>query len=185
MPDLTFLHSVGRRKRDERFNGGSSPAVPLTKSAKQPLEGLSDENDSNVWIVPNKIRRNTVELLEENRTMRRQYEELKESLDFNNAELTSLKKENKELKGKVSSLENSLTEVSADVSDIDICYRMGPRNSSGPKPIIVRFKSHKKKTELYKARKHIKSVSLNQYFHATNMVYVNENLTYLRRKLFA
>ena len=34
-------------------------------------------------------------------------------------------------------------------SDIDICHRMGPRNSSGPRPIIVRFKSHKKKTELY------------------------------------
>ena len=60
-------------------------------------------------------------------------------------------------------------------SDINICHRMGPRNSSDPKPIIVRFKSHKKKTELYKARKHLKSVSLNQYFHATNMVYVNEN----------
>ena len=70
-------------------------------------------------------------------------------------------------------------------SDIDICHQMGPRNSSGPKPITVRFKSHKKKTELYKARKHLKSVSLNQYFHATNVVYINENLTYLRRKLFA
>ena len=51
--------------------------------------------------------------------MRRQYEELKKSLDFNNAELTSLKKENKELKGKVSSLEKSLSEVRADV---DIVY---------------------------------------------------------------
>ena len=70
-------------------------------------------------------------------------------------------------------------------TDIDICHKTGPRNSSGPKPIIVRFKSHKKKTELYKARKHLKSVSLNQYFHATNVVYVDENLTYLRRKLFA
>ena len=51
--------------------------------------------------------------------MRRQYEELKESLEFNNAELTSLKKENKELKDKVSSLEKSLSEVRADV---DILY---------------------------------------------------------------
>ena len=57
--------------------------------------------------------------MEENRAMRRQYEELKESLDFNNAELTSLKKENKELKDKVSSLEKSLSEVRADV---DILY---------------------------------------------------------------
>ena len=88
--------SVVRRKRDERFSSGSSPEVPPTKSAKQTLEELSNnENDNNVWIVLNKIRRNTDELLEENRAMRRQYEELKESLDFNNAELTSLKKENR------------------------------------------------------------------------------------------
>ena len=40
---------------------------------------------------------------------------LPEPLDFNNAELTSLKKENKELKDKGSSLEKSLSEVRADV----------------------------------------------------------------------
>ena len=86
--------------------------LPPTKSAKQTLEELSNnENDNNVWIVLNKIRRNTDELLEENRAMRRQYEELKESSDFNNAERTSLKKENKELKDKVSSLEKSLSEA--------------------------------------------------------------------------
>ena len=38
---------------------------------------------------------------------------------------------------------------------------------------------------MYKARKHLKSVSLNRYFHATNAVYMNENLTYLRPNLFA
>ena len=48
--------------------------------------------------------------------------------------------------------------------------------------IIVRFKSHKKKTKLYKARKHLKSVSLNQHFHSTNVVYISGNL---RRKLLA
>ena len=59
-------------------------------------------------------------------------------------------------------------------TDIDICHKTGPRN-----------KSHKRKTELHKARKPLKSVSLNQYFYATNVVYVDENLTHLRRKLFA
>ena len=108
--------SVVRRKRDERFSSGSPPELPPTKSAKQTPD---NENDSNVWIVLNMIRKNTDELLEENRAVRRQYEELKESLDFNNAELTSLKKENKELKDKVSSLEKSLSEVRADV---DVLY---------------------------------------------------------------
>ena len=94
--------SVVRRKRDERLSSGSSPEVPPTKSRSRHLEELSNnENDSNVWIFLNKIHRNTDELLEENHAMRRQYEELKESLDFNNAELMSLKKENKELKDSV------------------------------------------------------------------------------------
>ena len=57
--------------------------------------------------------------------------------------------------GKVVNVHNSST-------DIDIYHKTGPRTSSGPKPIIVRFKSHMKKTELYEARKHLKSVSLNQ-----------------------
>ena len=46
-------------------------------------------------------------------------EMLPEPLDFNNAELTSLKKENKELKDKVSSLAKSLSDVRAHV---DILY---------------------------------------------------------------
>ena len=60
--------------------------------------------------------------------------------------------------------------VHTSPTDIVICHKTGPRNSSGSKPNKVRFKLHKKKTELYKARKHLKSVSLNQYFYATNVV---------------
>ena len=60
-------------------------------------------------------------------------------------------------------------------SDIDICHRMGPRNSSGPKPIIVRFKSHKKKTELYKI-----SIFMLQTWYISIKI-----LHHLRRKLFA
>ena len=44
---------------------------------------------------------------------------LPEPLDFNNAELTSLKKENKELKDKVLSLAKSLSDIRAHV---DILY---------------------------------------------------------------
>ena len=44
---------------------------------------------------------------------------LPEPLDFNNAKLTSLKKENKELKDKVSSLAKSPSDARADV---DILY---------------------------------------------------------------
>ena len=46
-------------------------------------------------------------------------------------------------------------------NDIDIWHRMATRRSnSDPRPIIVRFKSYRAKTELYRARKLLKSVSL-------------------------
>jgi len=51
--------------------------------------------------------------------------------------------------------------------------------------LIVRFKSYRAKDELYRARKHLKSVSLNNYFHNTKAVYINENLTSYGRSLFA
>ena len=65
-----------------------------------------------------------------------------------------------------------IVNVHISPNDIDICHRMDSRNNSGPKAIIVRFKSHKGK-----ARKHLRSVSLNKYFPGTNAVYINENLT--------
>ena len=70
-------------------------------------------------------------------------------------------------------------------NDIDICHRMSTRRTDVHKPIIVRFKSHKAKSELHKARKHLRSVSLNNYFRNTDAVYINENLTTYRRDLFA
>ena len=70
-------------------------------------------------------------------------------------------------------------------NDIDICHRMSTRRTDIHKPIIVRFKSYKAKSELYKARKHLRSVSLNNYFRNTDAVYINENLTTYRRDLFA
>lgn len=71
-------------------------------------------------------------------------------------------------------------------SDIDICHRMATRRpNGGPRPIIVRFKSYRAKGELYKAKKHLKSVSLSNYFHNAEAVYINENLTNYRRELFA
>ena len=42
-----------------------------------------------------------------------------------------------------------------------------------------------RRKQLYKPRKHLKSVSLNDYSPATNVVYINENFTYSRRKFFA
>ena len=70
-------------------------------------------------------------------------------------------------------------------NDIDICHRMSSRRPDAPKPIIVRFRSYRAKSELYKARKHLKSVSLKNFFNNTDAVYINENLTNYRCDLFA
>ena len=70
--------------------------------------------------------------------------------------------------------------------DIDICHRLFTgRNRSKPKPIIVRFKSYRAKKELYGARKSLKNKNLNQIFQGAGIVYINENLTRMRRELFA
>ena len=71
-------------------------------------------------------------------------------------------------------------------NDIDICHRMATRRSNGgPRPIIVRFRSYRAKSKLYKSKKHLRSVSLNNYFHGAEAAYINENLTSYRRELFA
>ena len=71
-------------------------------------------------------------------------------------------------------------------NDIDICHRMATRRSTGgPRPIIVRFRSYRAKSELYKSKKHLRSVNLNNYFHGAEAAYINENLTNYRRELFA
>lgn len=58
------------------------------------------------------------------------------------------------------------------------------KNSTQPRPIIARFKSYRAKKELYAARKHLKNLSLDQFFQDTDIVYINENLTRMRRELF-
>jgi hypothetical protein len=52
--------------------------------------------------------------------------------------------------------------------------------------IIVKFISHKKKSQLYRARKNLKDVSLTDLFPlipSDNEIFINENLTTGRRKL--
>lgn len=71
-------------------------------------------------------------------------------------------------------------------NDIDICHRMPTsKNNTQPRPIIVRFKSYRVKQELYAARKHLKNLSLDQFFQGTGIVYITENLTRMRRELFS
>ena len=69
---------------------------------------------------------------------------------------------------------------------IDISHRLFTgRNRSKPRSIIVTFKSYRAKKELYGAHKSLKSQNLDQIFQGTCIMYINKNLTRMRRALFA
>lgn len=89
------------KKNVKKWGDEDSGAVIRRKT----FEHLSDiESDVNVRIS---------ELLEENWDLRTQYKELKKSLEFNNSELESLKKENNKFREEVASpsLKDSLNDT--------------------------------------------------------------------------
>ena len=51
------------------------------------------------------------------------------------------------------------------------------------RPIIARFRSYNVKKELYSARKHPRNIVIGQYFTGAEKIFINENLTKLRRDL--
>ena len=74
-----------------------------------------------------------------------------------------------------------LNETGADVrqSDISACHRLG-KTTNGSRPVIVRFVSRKKRTEILQKKKSLRSAA-NPSHHK---VFINDDLTPLRSKLF-
>ena len=79
-------------------------------------------------------------------------------------------------------------DVLVEPNDIEICHKL---NRKGNKPIIVKFISHKVKTNLYRARAKLKNVlrASNIFSHCSSStlvqadrIFLNENLTSHRRK---
>lgn len=76
--------------------------------------------------------------------------------------------------------------VEIEEDDIDIVHRMKVRFKSGPRPIIVRFMSHKIKSKMYKAKKKLRGETrFNDELNGAKAIYINENLTTTKRRLFA
>ena len=72
--------------------------------------------------------------------------------------------------------------------DIEISHKLKARNN----PIIVKFLSHKVKSNLYKKRVELKNVKVSDLFPTTsyataigrdNRLFLNENLTACRRRI--
>ena len=79
-------------------------------------------------------------------------------------------------------------DVNINPEDIEISHKLKRKNS---RPIIVKFLSHKVKSRLYKARTKLKGLKVSDIFpsYATaslqeQRIFINENLTDYRRKLF-
>lgn len=154
------------------------------------------------------------ELTTENKDLKSEVKSMKKILDQANEERDQLyvdlgtainhiddleqytRKHNLEIHGIPEKTEENLTEqvitlgnalnVKIRRDDIDICHRMFTgKNRSKPRPIIVRFKSYRTKKELYGVRKSLKNQNMSHIFQGADIVYINENLTRMRRELFA
>ena len=79
-------------------------------------------------------------------------------------------------------------EMSIQLQDIETSHKL---NRKGIKPIIVKFLSHKVKSNLYRARAKLKNVKISSLFHGTSYattveaerIFLNERLTSYRRKI--
>jgi len=75
-------------------------------------------------------------------------------------------------------------DVEINYSDIDIVHRLPSK--SAIRPIIVKFSSYNEKHELYAARRKLRSlIDAEDRFNGAKTIYINENLTRQRKKLFA
>ena len=81
-------------------------------------------------------------------------------------------------------------DVSVEPKDIEICHKL---NRKGNKPIVVKFISHKVKTNLYRARAKLKNVRVSNIFpHCSSStlvqaerIFLNENLTSYKKKIMS
>ena len=81
-------------------------------------------------------------------------------------------------------------DVAVSSQDIEISHKL---NTKGNKPIIVKFISHKIKSNLYRARAKLKGIKVSDIFQGlgysasveSERIFLNENLTSYRRKIMS
>ncbi|XP_068691604.1 uncharacterized protein [Montipora foliosa] len=146
-------------------------------------------------------------ILTENLALRKDVEELKAAVHFNDSNMSALKTAVDQIAASVKKYEEDLAQhkapsdenlkdiissiagklnVNIRSQDIDIVHRLY-REPPTVKPIIVRFSSYTKKQEFYQARFKLREVDLSSLFpgEASHTLYINENLTSRRKELLA
>lgn len=74
--------------------------------------------------------------------------------------------------------------VELDADEIDIVHRL-PVKIRGIRPVIVKFKSHKTKSQIYFSRRKLRGTEFDEEEFYAKDIYINENLTAYRRRLYA
>lgn len=71
-------------------------------------------------------------------------------------------------------------------NDIMSIFRLGKQKTdpTSPRPIMVKFNSPDKKTEIYKSRIHLRKMDIGKVKEYINPIYINEDLTPARASLF-
>jgi len=229
-----------RRTREELSSNSSVSSVDCSPQAKLQRMDADKSNLTleSIYKVVTEIQSNTNRLLTENKSLRIEFDEVRTAMTFQSKLVEDLVKENKSTKKDFTDLTNSLSDCNAelrnantkiewletkiddleaqsrkynieihgipqtededleettikvaesvgvvlDEDDIDIVHRL--YSKAQIKPILVKFKSHKTKNELYQARRKLRDVKASETFNGAVAVYINENLTAFRRRLY-
>ena len=113
------ITSYVRRKREDSGSGSSDVEKPPSKTPKA-FGSISEDdaeeeaNLNEIWKVVRSIQENTKQLLDDNCWLRKQYEDLKESLEFHTKQVDALNEENIALKKEVADLRSSLLRSKED-----------------------------------------------------------------------
>ena len=148
--------------------------------------------------LENQCANNEIDLAAARKTIDEQSEEIAELYDLQDQLEQYTRKNSLEIHGVPESAYSSTEEVVLKLAealkvpvqsqDVEISHKLP---NKGTKAIIVKFVSHKVKTQLYKERTKLKNVNISDLFPsatsatraAATRIFLNENLTSYRRKI--
>ena len=168
------------------------------------LKNAQQENNQQIDTLTSKMAQVTSQLnaMEKKTNEQQAYiEQLEENLEDLVLEKDALeqytRKYNVEIHGVPERSDENLLELIPSIANklgssitsdsIDIVHRVYTK-STGPKPIILRFKSYREKENFYQSRFNLRDADLSGILPTENnaipAIYINENLTQIRRQLF-
>ena len=78
-----------------------------------------------------------------------------------------------------------LLQVTISSKDISTSHRLHTKSKSNPPPIIVRFVNRDVRNRIYSNRKNARNADFTKLsIKGVEKIFINENLTYLKKKLF-